>query len=118
MGNENEEGGYKPSPGQEYNWPGSADEEQQRPLGAAAAVADVVEMTDWIPLVGTAGNLIKAGIDGGSAIYHGSQAKDAYNSGDAGTGGKKIDEAEEDAHAMTGDFINALPLVGTARALM
>jgi hypothetical protein len=102
----------------EHNFPGSAAEEQQSTGGVLASVADIVEMADIVPLLGTAANLIKFGGDAGAAMGHAANGRDDYNAGNGHAGSEEFQKADEAEGSMVGDLINAIPLVGTARALM
>lgn len=114
MGNESE---TSPGENPDYHFP-----EPDHGTGFFGGLADLAEMAnaggEVIPLVGTATNLVLAGVEGGRAIYDGSQAKDAWNNGDNAKANSEMDAAEKREDSMIGHFINAIPLVGTARALM
>jgi hypothetical protein len=101
----------------DYSWP-----EPAHDTGVLGTIADVAEManagTEWIPLIGTATNLGLAAIEGGRAIYDGHEAKNAYADGDNARANTEMQAAEKREDSMIGHFINAIPLVGTARALM
>jgi hypothetical protein len=101
----------------DYSWP-----EPAHDSGIPGAIADVAELanagTEWIPLVGTFTNAALGFAEGGRAVYDGSQAKDAWANGDNAKANSEMDAAEKRETSMIGHFINAIPLVGTARALM
>ncbi|HEY1552693.1 MAG TPA: hypothetical protein VGG28_32915 [Kofleriaceae bacterium] len=86
--------------------------------GLANLAGTVAGMVGKVPLVGSFMNEGEAVVDTGTALYHGVKAKNAYNAGNVGEGGKQIDAGESDLNAAEGHLINAIPLVGFARALM
>ena len=97
----------------DYSFPGT-----EPAAGPVNTGLSMLGMVTKVPLVGSALNTVEALGDAGAAIYHGHEAKNDYANGDVGAGGAEIDKAETDENEMVGHFINAIPLVGFARAWM
>ncbi len=102
-----------------HNFPGSADEEQSTPGGTLATLADNPALDEIIPLLGTATGLIRGGLSAWDAHTYGSMAdeqrKEGFDPAQTNANQQAADHAAQDAE---GHFINAIPLVGFARALM
>lgn len=86
--------------------------------GMFGAVTSLAGMAGGIPLVGSFVNEGLAFGNAGMGLYHGMEAKDAYNSGDMAEGSRQMDAADADVDSATGHLVNAIPLVGFARTWM
>lgn len=75
-------------------------------------------MAGSIPLAGSFVNEAMAFGNAGLGLYHGMEAKDAYNSGNQAEGSKQMSEADADVDSAEGHMVNAIPLVGFARMWM
>jgi hypothetical protein len=106
----------KPGENPDYSWPGAGPDP-----GAGAEVASLAapSLEEAIPLLGTIVGLGSAAVHGWDSHFYQGMADDHRQQGWDPKDVKSLqDTSDHYAEEAKGDLINAIPLVGLARALM